>query len=161
MRKIAYLFLFAILAGCNSRPVTLDLQGEVSYAGKPVQRGKIHFMPTDNTPGHSAVTLITDGHYQLPTKWGLMPDGVYLVQIEGYRKTGRKVRHRNLPDGRLIDEIEEFIPAMHNRQSTLKIRVTDLPDKDHADFHLGKTSGAADSYPSRTFPLAQTICTVW
>jgi hypothetical protein len=126
-----------LLAGCSSRPKTYDLQGEVSYAGQAIDRGQIHFVPIDNTPGHAAAAQIADGHYQLPAKWGLLADGAYLVRIEGYRKTGRKERNRYDPTGPLIDVQEQFIPATYNVQSTLRVRVAELSDKTRADFRLG------------------------
>jgi hypothetical protein len=130
------------LAGCSSHPKTYDLQGEVSYEGKPVEQGKISFIPIDNTSGHSAVATIAGGRYQLPARWGLLDDGVYQVRIEGYRKTGRKERSRYDPTGPLIDVLEQFIPATYNSQSVLKMRVADLSDKSRADLQLGPTSSS-------------------
>jgi hypothetical protein len=37
-----------------------------------------------------------------------------------------------------VEVAENFIPAIYNRQSSLKVRVADLPDKNKVDFPLGK-----------------------
>jgi hypothetical protein len=136
MRHSIWLLVLTVLVGCTSRAKTFDVQGEATYGGKAIESGRITFLPVDGTSGHSATAPITAGRYTLPTKWGLLPDGVYLVQVEGYRKTGKKQPNRMDPNGPPIDVIEGFIPAAHNTQSTLKVRVADLADKEHVDFKL-------------------------
>ena len=137
------LLCFAALAlcvGCSSRPSTCAVQGEVSYEGRAVEWGQIDFVPIDNTPGPSAAAPIKDGRYAVEPKWGLRPDGVYLVRITAFRKTGKKEPNRIDRGGQPVDVTENFIPATYNSQSTLRVRVADLPDKNKVDFQFGKKS---------------------
>ena len=142
-RVLACLAVVVLCVGCHSRPATLAVQGEVSYDGQAVQRGQIDFVPVDNTPGSSAIGAVNAGRYEIPVKWGLRPDGVYLVRIIGYRKTGKKEPNRVDRGGPAIDVEENFIPAKYNSESTLKVRVADLAEKKKVDFHLGKMPAAA------------------
>lgn len=80
--------------------------------------------------------MLTAGRYQLPLKWGLLENGAYRVQIEGYRKTGRKERNRTNPEAPSVDVLEQFIPESYNSRSTLTVRVAELPDGSKLDFHL-------------------------
>ena len=94
------------------------------------------------TPGPSAGANIANGRYEIPAnKWGLSPNGTYLVRVSAYRKTGKTERVRAMPGGSPaeIEVKENIIPAIYNSQSTLKVRVADLPDKNKVDFRLGKT----------------------
>lgn len=123
-------------AGCSSRPAAMGLGGEVSYEGRAVEKGRIDFEPVDNTAGPSAGATIAHGRYDVPAKWGLLPDGVYLVRITAFRKTGKTEPNRIDPRGPRVEVEENFIPAVYNNQSTLKVRVSDLPSKDKVDFRL-------------------------
>jgi hypothetical protein len=122
--------------GCNSRPTTLAVQGNVSYQGKDVAWGKIDFIPIENTAGASACSPIADGRYEIPEKWGLLPDGVYEVHISAFREARSKTS--STPEmGRPTGEVApNYIPAAYNSQSTLKVHVADLRDKNKLDFHL-------------------------
>jgi hypothetical protein len=150
-RNLRLLCLAAPLlcVGCNSRPVAVGLQGEVSYLGRAIEKGQIDFVPVENTPGASDCAVIAQGRYNLEAKakGGLRPDGVYQVRIVAYRKTGKKERVRSIddssPGGRLVEVEENFIPAIYNDESTLKLSVADLPDKNKADFQLGKSPTGA------------------
>jgi hypothetical protein len=130
------LVILAFAGGCHARPATVALQGDVTYQGEAVRRGRIDFLPADATPGASAVAPIAAGRYQLPPGGGLLPDGVYVVQITAFRKTGKTEPNRIQHGGPPIEVEENFIPAAYNRQSTLKVRVAELKDRDKVDFHL-------------------------
>jgi hypothetical protein len=131
-----------LCAGCNARPAAVAVQGEVSYQGQVIEQGKIDFVPIENTPGPSACAVIARGRYEVPARWGLLPEGVYLVRIVAYAKTGKKEPVRGIAGNGLVEVKENFIPATYNTESTLKLRVADLSDKSKADFHLGKTPAA-------------------
>ena len=140
--RLTCVVLFVFGVGCSSRPATTGLQGEVSYDGRAVAEGRIDFEPVDMTPGPSSGANIANGRYEIPAnKWGLSPKGTYLVRVSAYRKTGKTERVRAMPGGppTEIAVKENIIPAIYNSQSTLKVRVADLPDKNKVDFRLGKT----------------------
>lgn len=129
--------------GCHGRAVTVDLQGDVSYAGQSIERGTIDFVPIDNTPGPSAVAPITKGHYAIDPKWGLLPDGVYQVRIAAFRKTARKEANRVDRAGPPVEIEEDFIPPVYNSKSTLRIRVAELTDRKKVDFRLTEAASPA------------------
>jgi hypothetical protein len=128
--------------GCNSRPSTVAIQGEVTYDGRVVEQGTIDFVPVGGTSGPSAVAPIKDGHYALEPKWGLRSDGVYQVRITAFRKTGRKEPNRIDRRGPPVEVTENFIPPTYNTQSTLNVRVAELHGENRADFQLRGTPAA-------------------
>ena len=127
--------------GCHaSARKTTVIQGEVSFAGHAVEKGKIEFIPIEGTKGPSTIAEIVNGKYATPDgKWGLLPDGVYQVCITAVRKTGRReIMPANMPKivGPPPEQEENFIPANYNTQSTLKLNVAGVPDKNKVDFQL-------------------------
>ena len=130
------LIAFLSCIGCDSRPANVAVQGIVSYQGKETAWGKIDFIPTENTAGASACSPITNGLYEIPEKWGLLPDGVYEVRIVAFQKTGRLDQSRTEIGSTPGETASNYIPANYNTQSTLTIRVADLPNKNKIDFHL-------------------------
>jgi hypothetical protein len=137
--QATWLLIILLSAGCSSRPATVGLQGQVNFDGQAIAWGKIDLLPVENTPGASACSPITNGRYEIPAKWGVLSNGVYQVRIAAFRNAGKKERVA----GQLVDTAENFIPPAYNTQSTLKMRVSDLPDKNKADFQLGRSSTAA------------------
>lgn len=136
--RLPSLILFVAAFGCNSHPATVAIHGEVTFEGHAIEKGKIDFVPIDNTPGASAVATITAGKYDIPAKWGPLSDGSYLVQIVGYRKSNRTEPNRLNPGGSPLPIEENYIPPAYNSQSTLKVRVSELSDKTHVDFQLAR-----------------------
>jgi hypothetical protein len=65
-----------------------------------------------------------------------------MVRITALKKTGTRITDLKL-GGPPVELEENFIPAIYNSQSTLKVRVRDLADKNQVDFRLGKTPAAA------------------
>jgi hypothetical protein len=138
--QLPLLLATLLMAGCGSRTATVGLQGDVSYQGQAVTWGKIDFLPIETTHGASACSPITNGHYEIPAKWGLLSDGVYEVRIVAFRKTGKMERNRIEIGGPPVETAENYIPEIYNSQSMLKVRVADLPDRNKMDFQLGKPS---------------------
>jgi hypothetical protein len=127
----------AFCCGCGVSSKLERLQGEISFDSRPIEKGKIDFLPADGTPGGAIGAPILTGRYEFPPKTGLLPTGVYTVRIVGLRKTGRTEPNRIERGGPPVQVEENFIPPTYNVSSTLKIRIVDLPDKNKADFHLG------------------------
>jgi hypothetical protein len=140
--RLTYLIVMAMCCGCgvNSKPVRL--QGEVSFDGQPIEKGKIDFLPADVTPGGAVSAAILAGRYEFPPKTGLLASGVYSVRIIGLRKTGKTEPNRADRGGPPIEVEENFIPPTYNVNSTLKVCVADLPDRNKVDFHIGNTPAA-------------------
>ena len=134
--RLMCLMMVPLCVGCERRPATVVLQGEVTYQGRPVEKGTIDFLPVEGTAGPSAVATIEAGRYELAAKSGLLPNGTYQVRVVGLRKTGKVVRDQRLYGDQPMELEENFIPASCNSQSTLKVRVADLPDMSKVDFRL-------------------------
>ncbi len=133
--RLACLALFVLGAGCDSGPRTTGLRGEVSFEGKAVELGTIDFIPVEGTAGPSASSPIVNGRYEVTAKGGVRADGTYRVRIIGLRNTGKIFAGHETK--------ENFLPAMYNSESTLKIRIADLADKNKLDFPLRQTPAAA------------------
>jgi hypothetical protein len=138
--RLIYLVGLALYAGCGFSSKDVRLQGEVSFDGRPVEKGQIDFLPVDGTAGGAANASIAGGQYEFPPETGLLSTGAYAVRIIGLRKTGRKEPNRAQHGAGPPIEVEEnFIPPIYNSDSTLRVRIADLPDKNKVDFHLGRT----------------------
>jgi hypothetical protein len=136
-RRLMCLTLLTLLASCNSGPKTVGLEGDVSYDGRPIENGRIDLVPIDGTPGASAGASISAGRYEVPAAFGVRPDGVYQVRIIGLRKTGKTGMSRSDASGAQSIELQEnFIPAVYNAQSTMKLNVSELADKKKTSFQL-------------------------
>jgi hypothetical protein len=136
--QLACLVCTALSVGCSSARRTVGIQGEVNFDDRRIERGRIDFVPVEGTPGPSAVASIVNGRYDVPARWGLLPDGVYLVRITAFRKTGKMEPNRIDRHGPPVEVEENFIPAIYSNQSTMKVRVAGMPDKSNVDFHLRK-----------------------
>jgi hypothetical protein len=137
-----WLASLVLALGCGARPTTLNVRGEVSYDGRPVERGQIEFSPVDNTPGPSAIAAIDAGRYEVSAKWGLRSEGVYRVRILAYKRTNKKEPNRVDRGGPPIDVEENFLPPNYNSESTLMVRVAELQDESKVDFHLANMPAA-------------------
>jgi len=122
-------FLALALVGCGSNQ--LDLRGDVSYDGTPVDRGSIAFLPEPGTQSRKAAAAIKDGKYEIPADRGPSP-GKFRVQITWTKKTGKTAASAD--PGMTIDETHEAMPAKYNTESTL-IRDVSAETKT-LDFHL-------------------------
>lgn len=143
-RPVRFLLL-VLLTGCNEGRDTVAVKGAVSFDGRAIEKGSIDFIPIEGTAGPAAMSAIAGGRYEIAANHGLSAVGTYQVRIVGMRKTGQTTRApaRMLPDGAqpLVEIEENFIPPTYNSESTLKVRVSDLPDKNMVDFQLRKTAG--------------------
>jgi hypothetical protein len=111
----------ASCAGCGSGRVTVE--GDVTFDGQPVPEGTIVFEPADRL-GPTTGARIENGSYRLAGEAAAVP-GKKLIRISAVRKTGRQIEAGSpSPPGTMVDEIESYIPAVYNDQSTLECEVT-------------------------------------
>ena len=118
----------AACVGCGKGLATVE--GTVTFDGQPVDNGSIVFEPADGA-GPTAGGKIEQGKYHLAGEGGVTA-GKKIVRITAVRKTGRQVEGGlsgaegaggpSAPAG-TVDEIEHFIPAIYNQQSTLTCEV--------------------------------------
>jgi hypothetical protein len=111
----------AACIGCGKGGATVE--GRVTFDGQPVEAGTIVFEPADGA-GPSAGGAIENGRYRLAGDAGVTP-GKKTVRITAMRKTGRQIEEGPpAPPGTMVDEIEQFIPATYNTNSSLQVDVT-------------------------------------
>jgi hypothetical protein len=117
--------------GCGSQEHLLE--GSVTYDGQPVDKGSITLEPADGV-GPAAGGTIESGRFKVDSTSGLAP-GEKIVRISAVRATGKKIEAGPPePPGTKVDEVQQFIPAKYNDQSTLTVQF-DGGHKTH-DFEL-------------------------
>ena len=98
----------------------MEVSGNITLDGKPVEEGAITFVPIEGTQSPSAGSDILDGGYDVPREKGPKV-GVYRVEIRAQRKTGKKIAAGSpAPPGTMVDETVEAIPPAYNRESKLR-----------------------------------------
>lgn len=129
MRVSAWLcvsVLIVSVAGCGeSGPERIGMSGLVTYNGDPIEDGEISFQPVEGTQAPPTSTTITDGKYELPAKWALVP-GTYQVAVRSYRPSyddGSKLPGSTLdrpPPSGGIEVKEQLLPEKFNTSSTIE-----------------------------------------
>ncbi len=94
------------LNGCSGG--LLEIQGEVTLDGKPIETGTINFSPAEGS-GPTAGTIINGGRY-----WVKTYPGTKSVSIQGYRKTGQEHTIPNDPTSPLVNVNKQIVPARFN-----------------------------------------------
>jgi hypothetical protein len=126
--------LLALCLGCGSK--TIRIEGTVTYNGKPISEGTIEFLPIEGTSGPSVGGKIKEGRYEFSTDKGLTRGGRYQVLISALAKTGRKVPNIMKPGGPPMELSENYIPAMYNSESNLKVTLSKDSTTNTFDFPL-------------------------
>jgi len=122
--------LIVTVTGCQPA-ARLGVSGTVELDGAPLADGTISFRPQPGTEGPSGGSPITAGEYLVEAEKGLVP-GAYLVEIQGWRKTGRQTKTMT---GHVVDEIEHIVPVRYNDQTELTADISrDTPTE--FDFQL-------------------------
>ena len=96
---IAYGFLIAV-QGCarGSNYSTVELAGEVSIDGSPVEQGSVNFVPVGGDAGTGVSATIMDGRYR-----GTVPAGRLQVFIVATKETGRTITMLGQPHPEIIN----------------------------------------------------------
>ena len=111
-----------ICVGCDSGLV--HVEGTVTLNDQPVDNGVIVFEPADGA-GPTDGGKLEQGKYRLTGEAGVMPGKKKIVRITATRKTGRKhdASMRGAAQRAWVDELEQYIPAVYNDDSTLTCEV--------------------------------------
>lgn len=107
-----------LAGGCNSKPPTGTVAGEVTLAGEPIKDGSILFIPADGQ-GQTGGAPIKDGKFVAEQ----VPVAKMKVEIHGNRATGKKIKAYDTPDSPVSDEIVEMVPMRYNFQTELTLDV--------------------------------------
>ncbi|QDT41351.1 hypothetical protein Pan241w_14110 [Gimesia alba] len=105
---------------------TSQVRGTVSYQGKPLESGKIRFIPdgeviNGQVAGKAIFADIKDGKYTIAEEDGATV-GKNRVEIKSYRGSG-KMMVSSGGEGQKVEEVVQFIPARFNSESTLSIEI--------------------------------------
>jgi hypothetical protein len=119
-RAFAASLVLEFFCGCSPGPATGTVNGEVTFAGQPIQEGRITFVPVDGQ-GQTAGAAIVDGKFSATD----VPATKMKVQINGNKKTGKK--SRAFPNSPEIDEVVELLPPRFHAQSELELDVKKGP----------------------------------
>jgi len=115
---------FLLIAGCSTKPPVGTVTGEVTFEGKPVEDGRITLIPVDGK-SQPAGDVIKDGKYEIKNA----PVGSMKVEVNGNKKTGRKIKAYDTPESPVSDEIVEPIPPRYNVNSELTLDVKPGPQR--------------------------------
>jgi hypothetical protein len=136
------------LAGCGGEegPPRSRVHGQVTYDGKPLEKGTIEFAPIEGTAGESAQGEIKDGQYDVPRATGPLQKGRYQVIITALRPTGKAAPpdpfEGTLPTPLNLQPMENYIPAQYNRRTNLRAAISEDTSKNQFDFELEKGAAA-------------------
>jgi hypothetical protein len=81
--------LFLAALGCSGSD-RAAVAGKVTFDGRPLEQGRIMFVPDSANPGPTAGGPIVNGSYNVPAKNGVFI-GKNTVQINAVRKTGKRI----------------------------------------------------------------------
>jgi hypothetical protein len=140
MRRLI-LAAMVVVNGCTPEagPQTMRVWGDVTYDGKPVQKGTVDFLSTDGSA--PAQAQIEAGHYDLPAPSGPVAEKTYRVEISAMAKTGKSLVNV-MGDGEpTMEPLYNTIPPRYNTQSTLTATISPDASKNQFDFKLEKAEG--------------------
>ena len=110
----------AAASGCDGNRGRV--QGTVTFGGRPVDGGRIFFLPEGEPVGRPTVhAIIAQGKYGLPASRG--PElGRHRVEIVWHQKPGKPGQAPAEP-GLVTDDMKQIIPAAYNSRTTLFVDV--------------------------------------
>ena len=137
---MAWILPAVLFSGCGGDrgPERVVVSGAVTYQGKPVSRGEIHFTPTKGSTGPISMAEIVDGQYRAAAQGGV-PVGTQQVQILAYRLDPRYRESDPCPPGKAPGDWppkQQYLPTKYNGQSELEITVEPGSGKIVRDFAL-------------------------
>ena len=127
LARFSAIFALVLAASCDSpsKRNRIEINGAVSYAGQPIEKGEIVFEPV-STGIPMATGQIREGKFEIDAKDGPSV-GSYIVRVEGYRKKHDPTAKKH-PYAAGNQEVgvttEQFLPAKHNVESTLTVEIT-------------------------------------
>jgi len=130
----------AALVGCsgNAGLEMAVVNGDVKYAGKPIEDGLIRFCPIESTRGPANVARIVQGHYEMTARGGV-PVGKHRVKITAFKESAAA---QPLPEGlpgaeHSVLPKKQFLPPKYNSRSILEAMVPPNPNYSELREFLG------------------------
>ena len=136
--KAISVFLVISVLGCSGGDglERVVVSGAVSYAGKPLEKGVIRFVPRAGTETAVCGAAIIDGAYILDTKGGV-PVGSYKVEIRLASTLDKDAAQTDEDNDSPRAPIgQQELPAKYNTNSQLEITIAPDSGKIVKDFHL-------------------------
>jgi hypothetical protein len=130
------IFFIGVLAagGCGPRSDRLEIAGQVTLDGAPLNAGSIRFTSIGGETLIAAGAMIRDGAYLIPQEKGLLP-GVYHLEIHAPDADAPPIMVSAVPGGPSIPVAPDRIPPEYNVKSEKQVDVTaDGPNV--FDFHI-------------------------
>ncbi len=115
--------LLLALAGCGASsrgPARVEVQGHVTFEGKPIEQGDIAFYPSPGGSGAPTAGPITNGQYHLTGRAAILP-GTYRVEIRAYDDPpggSKDAAGIERPVGMVT--LRQTLPAKFNSESRLE-----------------------------------------
>ena len=130
MRTLTVAILFFVV-GCGIRSANkVKVNGTVAYGGKPVDAGEIRFVPIDALIGPASFGTIAEGRFEIVARGGV-PITDYRVEIDAFRRTGRKVPGQAPARDTMVDELAPVGPPEYrDERSPLKVDASTLHNGD-------------------------------
>lgn len=115
-----------VFVGCESGPRYFPVKGEVSFNGKPVESGLVHFESADGNSPSAKGGAILDGQYAAQ-----LPPGEWIVRITATRVIGTRKVYEDAPDSPIKEVTEQFLPKQFNTESDLRVKIDAKRDDLH------------------------------
>jgi hypothetical protein len=133
LRRSAWIALVVIASGCGPQAgiERVVVSGNVTFSGKPLEKGQIRFIPTGDTSGPITVEPIVDGYYTSEDVGGV-PVGAHRVEILGYDAEV----YANAPKGPGAPGIPQLLPKKYNHESELEAVLESGESEKTLDFDL-------------------------
>lgn len=116
--------MLLIVAGCSVRgyegPQRAAVSGNVSFEGKPIEKGTIHLKPAGNGAAVISTAPITNGRYSISEERG-PTFGSYHVSIFGFEAI--ESPNADEQDADSSDKSRQYIPTKFNKESSLSIEI--------------------------------------
>lgn len=133
-RRALAIVLVSLATGIGCAKPLATVEGNVTFDGTPVETGSITLLSVDGS-GPSAGGPIENGKYKVAGTTGVTP-GEKTVRIIGIRKTGKRIEAGPpMPPGKMVDDVERYIPDIYNTKTTLSLDVVAGQVNQH-DFNL-------------------------
>ncbi len=107
---------WCLASGCGKSNSLAEVQGAVSWDGKPLADGVVRFVHLDGKGATSSAT-VTAGAFQAK-----LPPGSFRVEFSSPKVTGRRKMY-DTPESPVVEIVDELIPPKYNIRSELTLEV--------------------------------------
>ncbi len=131
-RSIAVIGTLVVLFGCgDEQNRCVIVKGKITYAGQPIEDGRVRFVPQLNTPRGTSFALIRQGEYRCDYRGGVSV-GRHRVEIVAFDPNDHSLGGPGVPPRR------QLIPSKYNDKSELTITIADGSKEAVQDFTLSE-----------------------